>query len=77
MATDIFHIPIMGNVEIANIFCLNWDIRNSFLHECLLSSPLRFITLLFKLLNLIGCQAEKGLIFEKRNVKKSPRNQIG
>ena len=59
MATYIFHRLKMGKVEIDNVFCLNGDIWNLFLQKCLLSSPLRFIRLLSKSLNLIGCQGDK------------------
>ena len=42
--------------------------RYLFLRNCLLSSPLRFIWLLSKSLNLIGCQGDKKGKFRK-NVK--------
>ena len=46
----------MGKVKIDNFFCLHRYIWNLFLQKFLLSSPLRFIWLLSKSLNLIGCQ---------------------
>ena len=49
---------IMGKEEIDNFFCLNGDIW-IFLQKCLLSSPLRFIQLLPKSVNLIGCRGGK------------------
>ena len=54
MATYSSHSLIMGREEIDNFFCLigdNWI----FLQKCLLSSPPRFIRLLSKSVNLIGC----------------------
>ena len=59
MATYSSHRLIMGKEEIDNFFCLIGDIWNSFLQECLLSSPPRFIRLLFKSVNLIGCRRGK------------------
>ena len=51
----------MGKEEIDILFCLVGDIWNFFLQKCLLSSPLRFIQLLSKSVNLIGCwRAKKG-----------------
>ena len=44
----------MGKEEIDNFFCLIGDIWKMFLQKCLLSSPLRFIRLLSKSVNLIG-----------------------
>ena len=61
IATSIFHILIMGKV-IDNIFLSQWGIFGIyflFLQNRLLSSPLRFIWLLSKSLNLIGCQGNK------------------
>ena len=69
MATYIFHTLIIGKVKIDNFFCLNGDIWNLFLQKCLLSSPVRFIWLLSKSLNFIGCQGDKRVNFRK-NVKK-------
>ena len=45
--------------EIDNFFCLIGDIWNFFLQKCLLSEPLRFIRLLSKSVNLIGCRGGK------------------
>ena len=59
MATYSFHRLIMGIVEIYNFFCLNGDNLKLFLQKCLLRSPLPFIRLLAKSLNLIGCQGDK------------------
>ena len=59
MATYSSHRLIMGKEEIDNFFCLIRDILNFFLQECLLSSPLRFIPLLSKSVNLIGCRCGK------------------
>ena len=55
MATYSSHRLIMGKEEIDNFFCLIGDIWKFFLQKCLLSSPLRFIRLLSKSVNLIGC----------------------
>ena len=59
MATYSSHRLIMGKEEIDNFFCLIGDIWNFFLQKCLLSSPLRFIRLLSKSVNLIGCRRGK------------------
>ena len=53
IATYSSHRLIMGKEEIDNFFCLIGDIW-IFLQKCLLSSPLRFIRLLSKSVNLIG-----------------------
>ena len=58
MATYSYHRLIMGKEEIDNFFCLIWDIW-IFLQKCLLSSPLRFMRLLSKSVNLIGCRRGK------------------
>ena len=50
------HRLIMGKVEIDNFFCLTGDIWIFFLQKCLLSIPLRFIQILSKSVNLIGCR---------------------
>ena len=66
MATYSSHRLIMGKEEIDIFFCLIGDIWNFLLQKCLLSSPLRFIRLLSKLANLIGCQRDtKGQFSEK------------
>ena len=59
MATYSSHRLIMGKVEIDNFFSLIGDIWIFFLQKCLLSSPLRFIRLLSKAVNLIGCRCGK------------------
>ena len=59
MATYSSHrLIIMGKEEIDNFFCLIGDIW-IFLQKCFLSSPLRFIQLLSKWVNLIGCWGGK------------------
>ena len=58
MATYSSHRLIMGKEEIDNFFCLIGDIW-IFLRKCLLSSPVRFIRLLSKSVNLIGCRGGK------------------
>ena len=63
MATYIFHRFIKGKAQIDNFFCLNGDIWNLYLQKCLLRSPLHFIWLLSKLLNLIGYQGNKKVYF--------------
>ena len=66
MATYSSHRLIMGKEEIDNFFCLIGDIWKFFLQKCLLSSPLRFIRLLSKSVNLIGCRrGKKGQFFVK------------
>ena len=59
MATYSSHRLIMGKEEIDNFFCLIGDIWVFFLQKCLLSSLLRFIRLLSKSVNLIGCRCGK------------------
>ena len=59
MATYSSHRLIMEKEEIDNFFCLIGDILNFFLQKCFLSSPLRFICLLSKLVNLICCRGGK------------------
>ena len=59
MATYSSHRLIMGKEEIDNFFCLIGDIWNFFLQKCLSRSPLRFIRLLSKSVNLIGCLGGK------------------
>ena len=56
MATYSSHRLIMGKEEIDNFFCLIGDIWIFFVQKCLLSSPLHFIRLLSKSVNLIGCR---------------------
>ena len=56
----------MEKEEIYIFFCLNGNIWIFFTQKCLLSSPLCFIRLLSKSMNLIGCWGgKKGLIFVK------------
>ena len=50
---------IMGKKEIVNFFLSHWGYLDFFLQECLLSSPLLFIRLLSKSVNLIGCRRGK------------------
>ena len=57
MATNIFFRLIMGKK--LTFFCLNGDIWTLFLQKCLLSSPINFIVILSKSLNLLGCQSDK------------------
>ena len=59
MATFSSHRLIMGKEEIDNFFCLNGDIWKKILQKCLLSSPLHFIRLLSKSVNLIRCRRGK------------------
>ena len=56
MATYSSHRLIMGKEEIDN--CIIGDIWEKKLQKCLLSSPLRFIQLLSKSVNVIGNEAE-------------------
>ena len=58
MATYIFHRLIKGKVLIGILF----------LQKCLLSSPLRFMRRLSKLLNSIGCQGDKKGYFLSRKM---------
>ena len=58
MATYSSHRLIMGKEEIDHFFFLIVDIY-TFLQKCLFSSPLRFIRLLSKLVNLISCRGGK------------------
>ena len=64
MATYSSHRLIMGKEEIDIFFCLIGDIW-IFLQKCLLSSPLRFIRILSKSVNLIGCRGGKKGQFRK------------
>ena len=59
MATYISLRLIMGKEEIDIFFCFIGDIWNFVLQKCLLSSPLRFVQLLSKSVNLIGCRRSK------------------
>ena len=61
MAAYSSHRLIMGKEEIDNFFCLIGDSLKKKIQKCLLSSPLRFIRLLSKSVNLIGCwRGKKG-----------------
>ena len=53
MATYSSHRLIMGKEESNKFFCLIEDIWICFIQKCLLSSPIFFIRLLSKPLNLI------------------------
>ena len=59
MATYSSHRLIMGKEEIDNFFLSHWGYLDFFLQKCLLSRPLRFIRLLSKSVNLIGCRGGK------------------
>ena len=54
-----------GNLYIL-FFSLNEDIWILFLQKCLLISPLHFIRLLIKSMNLIGCQGHKKGLFSQK-----------
>ena len=78
MATYSSHRLIMGKEEIDNFFCLFWGYLEFFSQKCLLSSPLRFIRLLSKSVNLIGCwRGKKGSIFVKMFKNLLLRNHKG
>ena len=64
MATYSSHRLIMGKEEIDN-FSVSLGIFGFSLQKCLLSSPLRFIRLLSKSVNLIGCRGDKRVNFCK------------
>ena len=59
MATYSSHRLIMGKEEIDIFFYLIGDIWIFFTEMFKLSSPLRFMLLLFKAVNLIGCRGGK------------------
>ena len=65
MATYSSHRLIMGKEETDIFFCLIEDIWIFFLKKCLLSSLLRFVRLLSKSVNLIGCRGGKRVNFRK------------
>ena len=77
MATYSSHRLIMGKDEIDNFFCLIGDIWDFFLQKCLLSSPLRFIRLLSKSLNLISCLGSNRGNFRKMFKNLLLRNHMG
>ena len=64
MATYSFHRLIMGKEEI-DFFSVSLGIFGFYLKKCLLSSPLCFIRLLSKSVNLIGCRCGKKVNFRK------------
>ena len=59
MATYSSHRIIIGKEEIDNFFLSHWGYLDFFLQKCLLSSPLRYMRLLSKSVNLIGCRRGK------------------
>ena len=59
----------MGKVEIGIHCCLTADILTKVLQRCSLSSPLRNIGILSKLLNLIGCHGNRKAKFAKKYSK--------
>ena len=59
MVTCSSHRLIMGKEEIDNFFVQLGIFGFFFLQKCSLSSPLRFIRLLSKSVNLIGCRGGK------------------
>ena len=69
MATYSSHRLIMGKEEIDNFFLSHWGYLDFFLQKYLLSSPLRFIPLLSKSVNLIGCRGGKKGQFSKKCLK--------
>ena len=78
MATYSSHRLIMGKEEIDNFFRLIGDIWIFFLQKCFLSSSLRFVRLLSKLVNLIGCRrGKKGQFFVKMFKNLLLRNHKG
>ena len=78
MATYSSHRLIMGKEEIDNFFLSHWGYLDFFLQKCLLSKPLRFIRLLFKSVNLIGCRGgKKGQFFVKMFKNLLLRNHMG
>ena len=64
MATSSSHRLMMGKEEIQAYF-----LPGLFLQICLLSSPLRFIRLSSKSVNLIGCPGCKKVNFRKKCLK--------
>ena len=77
MATYSSHRLIIEKEEIDNFFCLIGDIWNFFFQKCLLSSPLSFIRLLSKSVNLIGCRCGKKGPFVKMFKNLLLRNHKG
>ena len=58
MATYSSHRLIMGKEEIDNFFLSHWGYLEFFFTEMFIDSPLRFIRLLSKSVNLIGCRRD-------------------
>ena len=67
----------MGKVRINNFFLAQRVYLEFILQKCLLSSPLHFIWLLSKSLNLIGCQGDKKGRFKKKKVKNLKNHKVG
>ena len=67
MATYNSHKLIMGKEEIDNVSVSIGVCGILFLQKCLLNSSLRFIRLLSKSLNLIGCRGDKGFYIHVKN----------
>ena len=72
MVTKSYYRLIMGKEEI-DFFCLIWDIWIFFIQKCLLSSFLRFIRLLAKSVNLIGCRCCKKGQFMLKKLKSTDK----
>ena len=67
MATYSFHRLIMGKEEIYISISMGiLELLFFSSQKCLLSSPLHFIRLLYKSLNLIGCQGHKKSLFQQK-----------
>ena len=78
MATYSSHRLIMGKSGNLQFFLSHWGYLEFFLQKCLLSSSLRFIRLLSKSVNLIGCRhGQKGSIFVKMFKNLLLRNHMG
>ena len=69
MATYNWHWPIMEKVEIGIFCCLIADILTNIIQKCSLSSPLQFIWILSKSLNLIGSHGNIKGKFSKKYSK--------
>ena len=74
IATYSFHRLIMGKVEINNFFLSQLGYLDFLLQKWLLSSPLRFVRLLSKSMNSIGCQGTKRVNFRKKMLKNLLKN---
>ena len=68
MATYSSYRLIMGKEDIDKFFLSHWGYLDFFFQKYLLSSPLCFIRLLSKLVNLIGCPGDKKGQFHKKNL---------